>query len=466
MPEQQLRDKAAQRSTTVVFGTIVTSASVIALSLALHYAYRTQISPTFSYQGLRYRPPDTWGLITSTLLAVVTANALPRRITKPSHFVLWVVFIVAALPAILITQYADILSRDDSLLLAFNVSGTLIVARIVAAGAPERLVPNLQGGLGRHFWLVVGVYSVLVYALLVAFVGVHFRFLSFTDVYDVRSEFGEATVGIPAIGYLLPLQYNVINPILILRGLYARRLPLLLIGAGGQALIYMTVGQKSVLLSTGAIFAFALLFRGKKPLSGARIMIATTLGTIGAIGIDKLTGSIMMTSLFVRRFLVVSGVLTAAYVAVFANKPKLDFSDSILPFLTDPYAGGLDPTHIVGAAFVGNAGTAANVSLFGHGYLSFGYIGMYVEGIVLAIVLWLVDDASRGLPVKIAALVFLMPAISISSASIFTTMLTHGLLGAVILAAMMPRTGWERRRNHPPPAQTARERAVVGSPRA
>lgn len=418
-----------------------TALSVIAFAVALYYAYKTEISPIYSYQGLSYRPPDPVNLVLSGGIAVVAALCLPGTIKHPSHFILWVVFIVAALPAILISQYLTILNPDEATILGVHVASSLGLCRLAAANGPRRLITFSSNFLHEHFWLLVAVFSLGIYTVLVSFVGVHVRYLSFADVYDVRSEFGRSTLNLPIIGYLLPVQYNVLNPMLIAKGIYARRVVPFTFGVGGQILIYMTVGYKSVLLSTFGIFIAAWLLR-KKDLSGARMLLAAALGTVGSVVIDKLLGSATITALFVRRFLVVPGVLTVAYVAIFRDLPKLNFSDSIFPFLTNPYEGGLDPTHLAGAIFVGNAETAANVSLFGHGFLSYGYLGMYIEAVALAVALWLVDDASAGLPTRVSSLVFLMPAVAISSASIFTAVLTHGLLAAVLLVALMPRTGW------------------------
>ena len=98
------------------------------------------------------------------------------------------------------------------------------------------------------------------------------------------------------------------------------------------------------------------------------VLIGVSLSSLAALAVDKLLGGITASSLLIRRFIVVPGALAAAYVAVFQNRPKTNFSDSVLPFLSNPYANGLSPTHLVGEIFVGNTETAANVSLLGHGY--------------------------------------------------------------------------------------------------
>ena len=104
-----------------------------------------------------------------------------------------------------------------------------------------------------------------------------------------------------------------------------------------------------------------------------------------------------------------------------------------------------DRTYIVGLLYMGDPRTSANVSPFGHGYLSEGYLGIYIEALVLGLLLWAIDQASDGLSAQVQALMVVMPAIVVASASIFTALLTHGLLALVVALALCPRDGWEGR---------------------
>ncbi len=437
-------------------GLAVTLIGLWAYVAVLYYSYKFVVAPAFAYQGLGYREPDPIGLTAAVLAVSLVALSMPWRIRRPSHFILWVLFIMGAAPAMLIPQYSSVVTAGQANWLSINVAGAFLLIRILASASPKGIAPRLQSSMRPHFWLAITAFSVAVYALMVAYNGLDLRLLSLTDVYDVRTEFGTRTAALPILGYLLPIQQNVINPMLMAKGLLARRFFPLAMGVGGQLLIFTSAGQKTVLFSIGATMAVVWMYRRSPNPLGATILFAVTVGALAAIVVDKFSGTVIASSLFIRRFLIVPGALVAAYVAVFSDRPRTNFADSLLPFMSNPYDGSLDPTHLVGQLFVGNIETAANVSLFGHGFLSFGYIGMYIEGVALGLILWLVDDAANELPLPVASIILLMPAVAISSASVFTAILTHGLLAAVLLLAAMPRDGWSRPRHRAKIAPAAR----------
>jgi hypothetical protein len=90
---------------------------------------------------------------------------------------------------------------------------------------------------------------------------------------------------------------------------------------------------------------------------------------------------------------------------------------------------------------------------------------MLLECLVLITLLWVIDDATRGLPVAISSLMFFMPALALVDGSVFTWPLTDGVLAAVLLAACMPRTGWAvpRRREVDPSAAHAPRAVAAGT---
>lgn len=405
----------------------------------LHYAYRTELSPAFAYAGLTYRDPEAANYAIAILAVVIVALSLPKRVSRPSHLVLWIMFVVSAAPSMLLGQYSRILSPDEATIMALWVGGSLILARLSIGILPTGTVPRLSLPKGTY-WLLLIALALVINIYLVFLVGINLRLVSLADVYDLRSEYKADASDVPLLGYILGIQYNVVNPLLIIRGLYTRHVLFLCAGLGGQLVIYSATGFKFVLFSTPALIAAAWVFRKQSEPSGASFVMLAALGSAGAVLLDKLIGSLIFRSLFVRRFVIVPGILTSVYVLVFMDRPKTYFADSLFPFLDFPY--DISPVNLVGLAYFGDLSTAANASLFGHGYLNAGYVGMVLECLVLALLLRLADVASAGLPTFVACLLFVLPAISLSNTSIFTVILTHGFLGAIILAAIMPRVGW------------------------
>ena len=119
---------------------------------------------------------------------------------------------------------------------------------------------------------------------------------------------------------------------------------------------------------------------------------------------------------------------------MFGSRPKTNFAE-VLPLGDNPYEKA--PSLVVGDQIFGG-GVNADASLWMHGYASFGYIGMYGVTILLVGLLWVMDDCTSEAPLPLVCSVFVMPAVAIGEASIFTALLSHGLLVAIGCAFLLP----------------------------
>lgn len=409
----------------------------------LQSVYQLQIAPAFSYLRYTYRDPDPVHYGVAILLVVALALILPRRISQPSHVICWLLFVVAVAPSIVVPQYTDVLRSDDALEVAlwvfvsFLPVATLGTRRAVRGSVPRVIVSP------SAFWTGLTVLAVLVFAYVVSQVGITFDLPSLSDVYGVRAEYAATEASSSKLlSYSTPLLANVISPLLMARGLLARRWIWLAAGLLGEVFIFSFTGYRSALLSPLAVFAVWLLFRRREKPAAVMVLVGVVLLTLATWGLDRLFDTLEFTSLLVRRFLITPGLLTGAYVWLFADIEKAHLSHSFLsPFFQYPYSR--EPPQLIGELFFGNAGTNANANLLADGFANFGFLGMLLECLVLMVVLWIIDDACRGLPVRAAALVFVMPTLSLADSGLFTTLLTHGMGAATVACLLMPRTGWQ-----------------------
>jgi hypothetical protein len=287
--------------------------------------------------------------------------------------------------------------------------------------------------------LILAVCSLLVYGAVLLTTGLHFGYLSFDSVYQVRAEFVAQSEDSRLIGYGLPVVQNVINPLLMGIGLLKRRPELIAVAVIGQVAIYSTVGTKNTLFSILFVLAIAPLAHRK--MAGALIPLGVAVAGFAAALLDLRAKSLTLTILTTRRVMIVPGALTAAWVSVYDVLPRLHFLAEMR--IGDPPL--VPATKVVGRIIVNDATTSANVSMFGHGYAQYGYVGLLIECVVFGLLLRLADWSTAGLPTMLAAALFIMPAEAISESSIFTAITTHGFLFAVLIAALLPRQGWERR---------------------
>jgi hypothetical protein len=422
----------------------------------LHHTYAQQIAPFFAYLQYAYRPPDALAYAFAISLVVALALVLPRRISRPSHFIAWVLFIVAVVPAIVIPQIAPALSRADALELAVWVAiSYLPVATLGTRRALRGFVPRRPLRASTFWTLLIAAYAGLS-GYVLATAGLNLQLPSLNDVYGVRAELAAKEETDALLSYVVPLLAGVVNPAVLARGLWARKWAWVLAGVLGQVFVYSVSGNKTAVLSPIALAGGYLLLRSRRTPAATACLLAAPVVSVAVVLIDRLSRSVDgdVTSLIVRRFLVTPGLLTAGYVEVFDDIDKARLAHSVLsPFFDYPYAE--DPPFLVGAAFFGNPETHANANILADGFANFGYLGMVAACLVAVVLLWAVDDAAEGLPLGFACLVVLIPALALADSGILTTMMTHGFLATVMLLALAPRTGW--------PGQTAPEVAVSRS---
>lgn len=433
-------DKQQALGRSLVSGAVVVTGAV-AYALALHWAYREMIAPTFGYRGSTYRQPVADLYFYATLITAAMALCLPRKIERPSSFVLWVFYIVAGAPSVLLGHYAGNLTPELAMQTSVGVGGAFILTIALTRFLRIRAVPRRRPS-STTFWLLIGGFSLAVYAYLTLTIGLRFQLVSFLNVYDARDDYREGLAAAGSVaGYLISWQANVINPAIIARGALQRRLLPILAGTVGQLLLYSTSGYKTMAMSIPALLIAAWVFN-RNPTPRAKVFLwgAAALPLV-TMAVDHLSNSITWTSLLVRRFLVTPGRITAEYVDFFTQHPKVYLSNSILsPFIDYPYHRGY--YRIVGEHVTGATDVSMNGNVFAHGFANAGWIGVFIAAAILAAILAVADYTAQGLPAAVSALVLLMPAITLSNSGLNTSLSSHGVGLALVVLAFLPRDGW------------------------
>lgn len=415
--------------------------SLLLFAVVLHLTYEYKIAPVFSYLGYRYRTPDVLNYSSAFLMTTIVTFLLPRRLKLPSDVVLWILLLMAYVPSTLLPQYADIISEQDALRLAVVTSCSFAAVVLTAHRGPlqrdiRQLVPP------RVVFVSLGLVSLVVYVYMFYTTGLSFRYLSLTDIRDVRFGYRDTLAASGAtLPYLVGAQGNIINPILIVRGIFARKWLVLVAGALGQLMIYSVTGYKLIALSVPAVALLCAMFVLFKKHLGITLMYGVLASSLVALLADLIEGGRAFTSIFINRLLLIPGILTAAHVMVFRDRPKAEWGYTFLaPFVDYPYS--MTPAFMVGAAFSGSDETSANSNLFGDGYANLGYAGIFIEAFFLVLILWLVNYAGSRLPIAVSASILLVPTLALVNTSVFRAVLTSGFGAAALLMLVLPREGW------------------------
>lgn len=422
--------------------------AVLVYAVVLHWVYSELVTGLFYYLGYRYSEPTPEIAFFAYTIAVVTALTLPRKMGKPSAVVLWILYVVTAAPGILMAPYTSYLDDGAAITLSLVIGAVFSGVALMSRGTPKPLRMHVSP---TSFWFVLGVFSVTTYGLLAFTQGLSLRYISFDDVYDVRSEYGEQLEGIGILSYLVFTQANVVNPVIIARGIFAKRFLPVLLGILGQLVIFSGTGFKGILFSVPAVLIVAAIFYRKSAPAGMKFVLGGIALMLLAAAADAIQGTPTFTSLFSRRFLITPGVFSSVYVGFFSENPQTHLGHSVLRWWVEYPYGNMTPPYVIGQWMANLPTMAANANLFADGYGNFGWAGLIGAGVMLLVYLKILDRVSIGLPAGVVAMVMTMPTVALSNTSILTSMLSHGLVVAVFLMALAPRDGWEKKPKSAPP---------------
>ncbi|WP_225985146.1 hypothetical protein [Janibacter melonis] len=420
---------------------VISLVSITIYALAIQYTYTQVIAPTFGYLGERSRTPDLLAYAIGIFATVLLSYTLPTRINTLVNFSLWVLFAFMVVPLILVPFFADLGTDRQALTIAgtafISFGGVSLAVRDRRwEGVPVSPLPPVA------FWFCIGVFSLATHAYIFSVSGFQLASISLTQVYDIRDTYRETVLQAgPFYAYAVRLQGNVVNPLILTKGLLGGPRWLVAAGAFGQLVIYSVTGYKLTLLSAVAVVAVTTLYRFRRRSRGADILLGATGVAVLAIVFDYVTGSIVASTVFVYRLMIVSGTLPAVYFDFFESQPHALWGDSFLSsFVTYPYSTSV--AHLIGAYHTGSPEVTANSNYIADGYANLGLTGVAVEAIVLALLLLLLGSAARGLPGAMTAGLMVTPLFALVNSSPFTSILSNGFLLAGIILMFAPRTGW------------------------
>lgn len=400
------------------------------------FSYIYIVAPMFNYLGYRYVAPDFKFIITTGLFAVVPLTWIPLNILRPSQLVYWLLYLLAFVPASIIPvlsldiQIGKIILFDFVLLLSFGLLKLF-------HNLPLIKIPSIKI-TKEVFWFIISVVSLPLYVIIIINYGFKLNVVSFSEVYEVRSLYTDSILeGGKLVAYSVAWIGNVINPLLISDGLLRRKLTVIALGVFGQLMIFSITGLKSVFLSAAFILIVLVLLKLNKSTFGLWVTWGATLMVIFSTVMYYLFNSFSMFSLFVRRLIIIPGILTGYFFQFFSENPKALLGHSIFNGITE-YPYSLDPPKLIGLEYFGRSSFHANANVWADAFCNFGYIGIVTFTIWLGLVFWFFDSLSRNKDQTMASLMLAIPSISFSNSAFLTTILTHGVGLVTLIIYFLP----------------------------
>jgi hypothetical protein len=246
-------------------------------------------------------------------------------------------------------------------------------------------------------------------------------------VYEVRDEFLASAY--PFSGYLIPWQGYVINPAVLVYGLQRRSVLLVLFGLFLQVALFGMTNFRAFLFLPIVVLACGWLGRSRG------LPLLTLLGAASAalLGVVMyLNGDKLLPGILIDRLLMVPAELHYFYYDYFHRQghPFLMLTQASLSALGTPLPRPVP--EMISINYLGMNGSA-NVGLFADAYQNFGLAGCAIFAVLLALVVRLAESLARGVAPGMSVALIGATALELVNAGLLTTLMTHGLLLALLV---------------------------------
>ena len=424
----------------LIFGSVV----YVGLFVGTYVAFTAQ---RYDYFGLGL--DVNWGATDFVLFfaAVIwPAFFLPARMRRPSDLFLLVQYSLVYVPTMFLIQHSTLPILDPSSQSRLRIALTAGMAIMIWARRswqPLRL-PRVQVR-ASILWVAVIVALVLSLVFLASILASNFRLARLDEIYDVRDGVTEImeTSGSRFNGYPFFWANNVLLPLLFAAAAFRRSLLLAAVVIGGYIFLFGIWGAKmSLLAPLYLLMFFMVLSLRREAVGGLMLLGMAALLLVPAVIPDSGFGGIVREwwiAIVNARTFNIPSLLVVQYLDFFQHHPlTLGSHITGLNWWVD-YPYDLDISRTVGYHYYGVLVTS-NVNFWAQdGIAGMGAAGVPVISLVVALVLWLVDAAAEGLQLRFVGTALGAVFSSFLTASIFTTMLTGGLILMSIFFWLLPR---------------------------
>lgn len=409
---------------------------LLAYKLILDFVYIKFVHEYYNYMGFSL-DFNIKKYIVSFIWFFVIFAILPKDINKPSSVFLQLHFIIMIMP--MFTTYA--LANESGIFLALCCI-FFIMECLILRFMPSIKIIKIKNSQCILYGIIICI-TAFVYISMIRANGLpSLEALNLNKVYQVR-----ATTKYPFLmGYLVPWQAKIINPFLITTSYINKNRKTLLGSIFLQLILYLITAQKSFLFIPLAIIIIIKIVEKNDFLKLGSLL--APIGSLGAFLTYKITGNIMIPSLFIRRLLFLPSQIKFYYYDFFSRNEFLYFSEGLIGKvfgLTSPY--NIKTSHMIGLIYFNSIEMSANTGYLADAYANMGVFGMFIISILFSMILILIDSLGKNIKNKLIIGLSLFSILSLNDGALLTILLTGGLLLLLIILYLYSNTKQESNRD-------------------
>lgn len=424
-----------------VFKTLAHNTRLINIAFGIIYIYLFRgiyteyLVPTMGYMGYELNNLSPKDIAICDLLCLIPLLFYSVEV-RLSNFIAIMIYIFMYVPSQIAIQYFWGCAYHIDYMLAFFV-GMILFFVASRNSISKKIYLTKVGKLKLSYFVAFG----FVCALTLLFIyRNNLHMVSFADVYDLREENNDLGKDFALAGYFHMWCQNLFSPLLMAVGLYKNNKKYILLGILLSLLIYTSSGLKSSIIMPVVIIGFYYYMKRYMTQSIISFFPLFTL-LIGVIYLSSFffTGSVatMAYSIVFMRSIGIAAELAPCYITVFDSHPYTYYSHvNIINKITGQYP--FDNPSIGNAvwdAYSGNDANNANANFWlTDGTAAAGVIGVLIISVFFYFLLVYLNKFSNAHDRTTVFSMLIPIIIALTNASIFTTLLSGGLIiGMIIL---------------------------------
>ena len=229
-------------------------------------------------------------------------------------------------------------------------------------------------------------------------------------------------------GYTYSIFTKILIPLIIVFAFELKNKVIVITGVFLLLLFYLFGAHKTVLVALLIVFVFYKL----SYLGAVKKLLSLSCVLIVLVVLCAFLGYDYPWILSFRRVHFLPTLLDITYLDFFKDQP-LYWSESVLKSFFD-YPFDVNHSKVIGLNYFKNANMAANNGLVSDGYMNFGWVGVFINIILVATYFMVLN--SLKIPSKYFGL-FILVIFSFMSSSLFTVFLTHGAFVLILVSIFL-----------------------------
>jgi hypothetical protein len=400
-------------------------------AVLLNWSYANVESQLFAYVGYRYRLPPWPYLAFGYVASLLPILWLPTELRRPSDFANWVLYATFLVPMMFFPFHwvrgnpLDVLPLVVLVFLNFALLGLLLRLK------PIRLPQPTIDQTALRLWLIVLI--VVLIGLVVFTTGFRFT-VSFEDIYERRVAARRAVPGGSLVAYGIALLASSFAPIAVLLGLQLRKYALALLGLAGLLAVFSFAGTKTSAFTMPVLFLFLWLAKRVR-----RFSLVMMTGAALAVGLSAVLfvefDAPGMSSWFTRRLIDSKAISTCQYWEAFRNDPVYMMDSNLVALVGERQAKA--KTYQIGEEYEHGRESNANANAWASAFANFGYLGMFVITLLVALQLLVLDGFALNGNFEIHCVMAAFFATIWGEQALESTFLSNGVAASFVLLYLL-----------------------------